>query len=338
MPASTATLPHPGHPHPRDPAGPAAPADRPDTRAARASRFFTGPGLMVFLFTALAAYEFFLLFTLLWPADAAWLGAFVRDFQLWCYRPDPRTGGLFWTAVSVMLLEPLFVVAVAALLWRTQVARLRHLSVWRAHTSAALAAALAVAASIAGLIAYARADAALAATLPPFPGERIRVALPLPDVPLVDQKGAHFRFADLQGDVLLITGVYASCSTACPEIFAELQALLAEFTPAERTRLRFVALSLNPEYETAEFMDAVATARGFSHPDFRYVNGTTPAAMLDLLSRLNFSRVRNPETGVIDHVNLFLLVDRTGRIAYRFNLEPRHRPWLRAALHSLLAE
>lgn len=308
------------------------------TRAERAGRFFTGAGLMVFLASALAAYEGFLLFTLLWPTDVAWLGDFVRDFQLWCYRPDPRTGGLSWTSVSVMLLEPLFVVALAALLWRAHVVQLRRFATWRAHAGSVLLAALAVTASVGGLVLYARADAARADVILPFPGERIRVALPLPDVPMVDQKGAEFGFADLRGEVVLVTGVYASCSTACPEIFAEMQTLLAELSPAERAGVRFVALSLNPEYETAEFMDAVATARGFAHPEFRYVNGRTPGEMLDLLAHLNFSRVRNPETGVVDHVNLFLLVDRAGRIAYRFNLDARHRAWLRAGLRSLLAE
>jgi cytochrome oxidase Cu insertion factor (SCO1/SenC/PrrC family) len=308
------------------------------SRAARASRFFTGPGLLVFLFSALGAYEAFLLFTLLWPTDAAWLGGFVRDFQLWCYRPDPRTGGFSWTAVSVMLLEPLFVVGVASVLWRNTVAQLRHYTIWRTHAAAALGAVVAVTAGIAGLVLYARADAARAEALPPFPGERIRIALPLPNIRLVDQKGAEFGFADLQGEVVLITGVYASCSTACPAIFEELQHLLKEFTPAERAHLRVVALSLNPEYETAELMNAVADARGFTHPEFRYVNGRTPAEMLELLSRLQFARVRNPETGVIDHVNLFLAVDRAGKIAYRFNLEPRHRAWLRDGLRSLLHE
>lgn len=309
-----------------------------DTRAARASRFFTGPGLVVFLCTALAAYEGFLLFTLLWPTDAAWLGNFVRDFQIWCYRADPRTGGLSWTAVSIMLLEPLFVVGVATVLWRDTVATLRRFSVWRAHAGAVLAATVAVGVTIAGLVAYARAEAARAEALPPFPGEAIRVALTLPDVPLIDQKGLSFRFPDLRGQVVLVTGVYAACSTACPAIFEEVHQLLGEFTPAERAQLRVVALSLNPEYETRELMDGVATARGFTHPEFRYVNGEKPAAMLDLLSRLQFARVRNPETGVIDHVNLFLVVDRDGRIAYRFNLDARHRPWLRESLRSLLHE
>ncbi len=310
----------------------------PPSRAEAAGRFFTGPGLMVFLAAALAAYEGFLAFTVLWPTDAPWLGEFVRDFQRWCYRPDPRTGGLSWTAVGVMCLEPLFIVGIAALLWRPALRRLRHAATWRRHAGAASAGLLVIAAAVAGIVLYARADAARAAALPPFPGERIRVALALPDATLVDQKGAEFGFADLRGGVVIVTGVYASCATACPEIFEELHRLLGELAPAERAGVRVVALSLNPEYETAELMDAVAAARGFTHPELRYVNGRTPGEMLDLLARLQFARVRDPETGIIDHVNLFLLVDRAGRIAYRFNLDPRHGPWLRAGLRALLAE
>lgn len=301
-------------------------------------RFLTGPGLLVFLVTALAAYEAFILFTIFGPTGPGAVGDFVRDFQLWCYQGDPRTGGVSWAAVSIMLLEPLFVVAVAVLLWRRTAAELRQLRTWRRHARAAAAGFGLVAACVAGLVAYARTEAARAEALPPFPGERIRVQLPLPDTPLLDQKGTPFRFADLRGRVVLITGIYAACSTACPEIIKEMQAVLAELTPAERAGLRVVALTLNPEYETAELMDLVAEARGFAHPEFRYVNAEKPAIMHDLLTRLQFSAVRRPDTGVIDHANLFLLADRRGDIAYRFNLDPRHRAWLREGLRALLRE
>lgn len=315
---------------------PASPPLGSGSATARAGRFFTGAGLMVFLVTALTAYEVFLLFTIFWPLESGWLGGFVRDFQLWCYNLDPRTGGMSWTAVSVMLIEPLFVVGVAVVLWRSTLLQLRHADTWRRHAGAAVAGLLVIAAAIAGLVAYAQAEARAAQVLPPFPGERIRVALEIPAVPLIDQKGAPFSFSDLRGEVVLVTGIYAACTTACPEILKETRALLAELTPAERAGVRVVALTLNPEYETAELMDLMAQSQGFTHPEFRYVNTARPADMLDLLSRLQFSRVRNPETGVIDHVNLFQLVDREGRIAYRFTLEPRHRAWLRDALRSLL--
>ena len=146
------------------------------------------------------------------------------------------------------------------------------------------------------------------------------------------------RFADLRGRVVLVTGVYAACTTACPEIFLELKKILAELPAPDRSSLSVVALSLNPEYETSALMNLIAEGRGLAYPEFRYANAPKPAAMHDALTRLQFSATRNPQTGVIDHANLFLLVDRSGHIAYRFTLDPRHRAWLRAGLRALLLE
>jgi protein SCO1/2 len=320
--------------HASDPAAIPAPAHVDSA----GERFLTGPGLLVFLVTALAAYEGFLLLTIFGPTEGGLLGDFVRDFQLWCYRGDPRTGGISWLAVSVMMLEPVFIVAAAALLWRRVLTRLGDPRLWLTHARAAMAGFGVIAVCVAGLVAYARLEAARVPALPPFPGERIRVNLAVSDAPLVDQRGMDFRLADLRGEVVLVTGVYAACSTTCSEIFMEVQALLAELTPAERGGLKVVALSLNPEYETTEIMAAMAEGRGFAHPEFRYVNGRDPAEMHGVLQRLQFAVTRNPQTGVLDHANLFLLIDRSGRIAYRFTLDPRHRAWLREGLRQLLLE
>jgi protein SCO1 len=307
-------------------------------RSDSAARWINGPGLLVFLLTALAGYEAFLLVTIFGPTEGGWLGDFVRDFQRWCYRGDPRTGGVSWLAVSVMMAEPVFVVGVAALLWRRTFAQLRFPNVWLANFRSVSVAVAAIAICVGGLVYYARTDAVSARVLPPFPGERIRVHLALPDLPLVDQTGAAFRFSDLRGRVVLVTGVYATCTTACPEIFLELKKILDELPATERADLSVVALTLNPEYETADLMAAVAEGRGFKHPEFRYANAAPPAAMHDALTRLQFSATRNPQTGVIDHANLFLLVDRSNHIAYRFTMDPRHRAWLRSGLRALLTE
>ena len=317
------------------PPAPSAVAARPGPAE---SGFFTGPGLLVFLASALVAYEAFLLVTIFGPTEGGWLGDFVRDFQLWCYRGDPRTGGVSWLAVSVMVFEPVFVVGMTALLWRGVLRQLGRARTWRTHRHAALAGLAVIGAWLDGLVWASRREGACVLVLPAFSGESIRVQLALPDVPLADQTGAPFRFADLRGRVVLVTGVYAACTTACPEILLEIKALLGELPPAERAGLSVVALSLNPEYETTELMGAVAAGQGFTHPEFRYVNGTDPAAMHDLLTRLQFSATRDPRTGIIDHANLFLLVDRANHIAYRFTLDPRHRAWLRAGLRALLTE
>jgi len=309
-----------------------------DGEGSGAGRFLTGPGLLVFLFTALAGYEAFVLLTIFGPTEGGWIGDFIRDFQLWCYRGDPRTGGISRLAVSVMMGEPVFVAGVAALLWRQPFVRLRHAAVWWAHCRAMGAAVVLIAVSAGGLVYYARTDAVSAQIFPPFPGERIRVRLDLPDSPFVDQKGNAFRMVDLRGRVVLMTGVYAACTSSCPEIFLELNKILAGLPAADRADLRVVALSLNPEYETTALMNQVAEGRGFTYPEFRYVNGENPAAMHEVLTRLQFSATRDPESGVVDHANLFLLVDRDNHIAYRFTMDPRHRSWLRDGLRILLRE
>lgn len=302
------------------------------------ARFLTGPGLLVFLLTALVSYEGFLLLTIFGPTAGSWLGDFVRDFQLWCYRGDPRTGGVSWLAVSVMMGEPLFVVGLAALLWRSAFTQLTSVRHWQAHARAALAGFALIMGCAGGLMYYARNDAIRAQILPPFPGERIRVHLALPALSLLDQTGTPFRLADLHGRVVLVTGIYAACTTACPEILLELKKILAELPVAERAELSVVALSLNPEYETTALMNLIAQGHGFTHPEFRYATSSSPAAMHEALTSLQFSATRNPQTGAIDHANLFLLVDRDNHIAYRFTLDPRHRAWLRSALRDLLRE
>lgn len=135
----------------------------------------------------------------------------------------------------------------------------------------------------------------------------------------------------------LVTGIYAMCSTSCPEILVSAKGLLDSLPPDHRRRVVVVALSLNPEYDTASLMERVAEGYGFAYPQFRYLNGE-PERMFDLLARLGFSRSVDRETGVVNHSNLFLLLDADGKIAYRFGLDGRKSDWLRAAALQLAQE
>lgn len=308
--------------------------DEPATTRLRA--FFTGTGLPLFLLAAAAVYEAFLLVVVFAPESTSAWGGFAREFKQWCFRYDARTGGMEWAAVWVMLIEPLFVVTVAAVLWRRGLRPLRTLDGWMRHGRAAAAGVLAASIAMAGLYAYGRPEAGADDPLP-FPGERIRTQLAVPAFSFVDQKGRPFTLEELRGRVVLVTGIYARCATTCPEILRETKALLAELSPAMRAQIAVVALSLNPEEETADLMDRVTEAYGFQYPAFRYLNGE-PAGMHATLTGLGFARVKDPRTGVIDHANLFLLIDARGEIAYRFTLDARHRSWLREGLIALARE
>jgi cytochrome oxidase Cu insertion factor (SCO1/SenC/PrrC family) len=72
-------------------------------------------------------------------------------------------------------------------------------------------------------------------------------------------------------------------------------------------------------------------------PVWHLVTGD-PAAVDRALDALGVERRVDPDTGVIDHTNLFVLIDRAGRVAYRLTPGDREARWLEDALHLLLAE
>lgn len=309
---------------------------RPRTELSGIRGFFSGAGFPLFLLSAGAVYEVFLLAVVFAPESTGAWGGFAREFKQWCFRYDARTGGMDWAAVWVMLVEPAFVIGVAAFVWRRGLRPLRTWAAWLGHRGAMAAGVVAAAAAMTALYAYGRPAAD--ADLPlPFPGERIRTHLDVPAFAFTDQRSAPFAFEEMRGRVVLATGVYARCSLACPEILRETKALLDTLPASVRARVSVVALSLNPEEDTPELMGRIAEGYGFSYPEFRYANGP-PTEMHDLLTRLGFARVKSPVTGVIDHANLFLVLDAQGKIAYRFTLDARHRDWLREALLSLAHE
>jgi protein SCO1/2 len=301
-----------------------------------AGGFLTGHGLPAFLTAAAAVYEAFLLLVIFAPPGWGAWSVFSEEFKIWCFSYDPRTGGMEWMSVVIMLAEPLFIVGLLLLVWSFGHTALDKAGGWRRHHRAALVGLCVGLSAAGGLYAYGRPSPEAEALLP-FPGERIRTQLAPPDFSLVDHRGNPASLAGLRGRVTLITGVYALCSMTCPDILVQVKELSDTLPPEVRERFGVVAMSLNPEYDTAELMGAVAEAYGFTYPHFRYLNGQ-PSVMNPLLRDFQFAARRNPETGQIDHANLFILVDAEGRIAYRFNLDRRHRGWLREAVLALTSE
>ena len=298
------------------------------------SRFFFGPGLPLFLLAATAAYEAFLLLVLFSPATFGAWGDFTTQFKQWCFRYDPRTGGMDWDTAGVMVGEPLFIALIAVTVWWRNLTEVRLSRLWTGHWRPLLGGLVVAAIAIGGLYQTGRptADPIL-----PFPGERIRTQLASPDLTFIDQREQLFRFAELEGRVVLVSGVTALCSTACPEILLTTQRLIERLPAEARASLDVVFLSLDPDYETTGLMDAIAAAYDLPYPAYRFVTSELEAQRA-VLTDLGFAPVRNPETGVIEHTNLFLLIDRDGRIAYRFTLDSRLDRWLPEAIVSLVSE
>ena len=171
----------------------------------------------------------------------------------------------------------------------------------------------------------------------PFPAEALRTAHKPPPLRLVNQAGDTVDLAELRGKVVLLTGVYASCPHTCPRILAEAKRVIGGLTPEEEQDLRVVAVTIDPANDSPGVLAELAGMHGMQAPLYNLVTGDV-ADVERTLDFLNVSRERDPETGVIDHSNLFVLVDRRGKIAYRFTLGPRQERWLSTALRILLLE
>ncbi len=302
--------------------------------AERIQGFFSGAGFPAFALSLLFLYEVGVAGLLLVPASGTGpLAEFAADFKLWCFGLDPATGRMEWSLVVAMLGPPLMLAAVFLLLWREPLREAERRGV-RALLLPAVAA-LAVATTAAAAFATLGTDATSGEL--PFPAEELRTAHRPPAVSLVDHHGRPVDLAALRGQVVMLTAVYASCPHTCPLVLAQARRAVDTLPPEARADLHVVAVTLDPAHDTPEVLAELAMHQSLDEPLWHLATGDPPAVERTL-DAMGVSRRRDPETGIIDHANLFLLVDRDGRLAYRFSLGERQERWLGSALELLLRE
>jgi protein SCO1/2 len=280
----------------------------------------------------LVCWVVFLIAMLLAPASTSALGAFAEDFRIWCFGYDPETGHTEWAYVMAMIGPQFMIGAFITYFWWEPLRELsrkprivaRYLGV----------AALLVAGSSAGFaLSVARAPSGEL----PFPAEELRTAYEAPQFALTNQDRETVSLAEFQGKVVILTAVYASCPHTCPVILNQTRAVVAELSPEEREDLRVIAVTMDPKSDSPDILRELAKNHGMQSTLYHLVTGD-PAEVERLLDRMQIARKRDPETGVISHTNLFLLIDRDGRIAYRFGLGERQQSWMTSALEILLRE
>lgn len=301
----------------------------------RLEKLFTGHVFAVFGLSFLFFVTSLLLVMLFAPVGETGFGAFAEDFKMWCFNYDPATGRVDVVYAAVMILNPLMLMGVVAGFWidpLREALRKRRGSV----ALAVLSAATTVAVLVGGitLIDFSKSSTSNL----PFPAERLRTDMTPTDFTLQNQDGDTVRLSDLKGKVVLLTAVYANCHTACPTIITQAKSAVAKLTEAERENLTIVAITLDPQNDTRERLAATADAHQLEAPFFHFVNGDDPQVVEDLLDSYSFSRIKDPETGVIDHANMFVLIDAEGLIAFRLNLSDRHANWLTQGLRVLSRE
>jgi protein SCO1/2 len=282
---------------------------------------------MLISFTALTAAM------LVIPSGETGFKAFADEFRIWCFGYNPATGKMEPAYVVLMFINPMMLAGLIAMVWSREIrGGLRQQR--RAVLSVAGAGGVAIVAATSGLLLF---DIDKTPTEMPFPAEELRTSYAVPEFALVDHNGSPVADDTFAGDVLMITSIYSCCPDACPLILQQAQRVVASIDPELRRDLHVYGITMDPERDTPESLAGMARVHGVDPAVFHLLSGTA-AAVNPVLDRLGFERRVDPETGLIDHASLFLLVDRQGRIAYRLTVGDTQEEWLATALNMLLRE
>ncbi|MEW5849596.1 MAG: SCO family protein [Myxococcota bacterium] len=306
------------------------------TRAENAVRVMTealaGWAFPVFLLTTLFLATGLMAAVTLLPMQGTPMEQFAEEFKVWCFGFNPSTGEMNWSAVITTLTGPVILGGVAAVVWWQPLREVAAAAPRRLLLAAGPAVLLVGSASVVTVLSVpARAESR------EFPAEALRVSHTPPAFTLTDQRGESVSLTSLRGRVVVITGVYSTCATACPMIVQQAKGVIRDLPAELAAQVSVLGVSLDPERDTPESLARMATLHRVSPPQFYFLGGE-PTQVNTLLDSLGFERRRNPQTGTIDHASMYIVVDKTGRIAYRFGVGETQRAWMGQALRLLVQE
>ncbi|HSF06244.1 MAG TPA: SCO family protein [Methylomirabilota bacterium] len=165
--------------------------------------------------------------------------------------------------------------------------------------------------------------------------QRLSKIGPAPGFSLTTQDGGRLSLKELQGRVVVVTFIYASCADTCPLLTAKLAALAPRLAAGGGPPVHFVAITVDPERDTPDILKHYGARYGVDGKSWTFLTGS-PAEIREVARRYGVY-VKKTERGDVDHTFLTSLIDPGGvlRVQYmgvRFDPEEllRDLQWLRA--------
>jgi len=154
--------------------------------------------------------------------------------------------------------------------------------------------------------------------------QRLPVIGAAPAFALTTHTGERLALSDLRERVVAVTFIYATCRDSCPVLTRKLAALQRRLGADFGPRVRFVAITVDPEVDTPEVLRGYAETLGADARGWSFLTGTPDEIRTVVRAYGAFSR-KNP-SGDVDHLYLTSLVDREGAmrvqyLGYRFDAE-----------------
>lgn len=107
------------------------------------------------------------------------------------------------------------------------------------------------------------------------------------DTVLLTQDGAPVRFYTdvIRDKVVVVDFIFTRCAGACPILTAKMNAVRRELGDLFGSKVRFVSISIDPEFDTPEELVHFAKKHGAVHPEWLFLTGEK-ADVKGVVSRL----------------------------------------------------
>jgi len=132
---------------------------------------------------------------------------------------------------------------------------------------------------------------------------------------LTDQHGKSWRWEEKRGKPQVVAMFYTSCQYICPLIVNSGKGVEHALTPAERGRIGFLLISMDPVRDTPAALMSVAKKRDLDAA--QWTLASPKAADVRSVAGILGVRYRQLADGEFNHTSALVLLDAEGRVVAR---------------------
>jgi protein SCO1/2 len=132
------------------------------------------------------------------------------------------------------------------------------------------------------------------------------------DVKLTDQDATALSLETYRGHPVVISMFYATCPNVCPVLISTIQMMERKLTVDERTKLRVLLVSVDPETDTPEVLSRVATEHRIDLDRWTLARAA-PQDVRKIAAVLGVKYRQLPD-GEFSHTSVLTLVDDEGLV------------------------
>lgn len=129
------------------------------------------------------------------------------------------------------------------------------------------------------------------------------------------QQGKQLRMDGLQGNVLVMVMIYSQCKAACPRLVADMRNLEKQMDPEDLDNLKFVLVSIDPEFDTPERMKAFSIENQMNEDHWLFLRGSEEATReFAAVLAVNYKRISPID---FTHSNIISVFDEQGVLVHQ---------------------